>query len=304
MILGINISHHPSICFYQNGKITNFYNEERFLFNKDWIPTSNNFKVFKSILEKVKEKPKFVCYSSYNRFEPFVDEDYRIIQILQNQLNNPNYFFDEKKHHLYHACAGFYFSPFRDAVAVIVDGGGSCNYKIPFRETESIYYINKKTLYPIYKHSSNKANQDFPTKEFEMITNFSDGFENKFSQNSIGGWVFVEGCKKVGFKEQHAGKLMGLASYGYCKEKYNLNYDHVKIAKDAQEKTFNETCLLIDKAKKFSNNIILSGGYFLNCSNNFKYVKKYPNLNFFIDPIPHDGGTAIGVCYYYEHYHK
>ena len=90
MILGINISHHPSICFYKNGKITNFYNEERFLFNKDWIPTSNNFKVFKSILEKVKEKPKFVCYSSYNRFEPFVDEDYRIIQILQNQLNNPN----------------------------------------------------------------------------------------------------------------------------------------------------------------------------------------------------------------------
>ena len=56
---------------------------------------------------------------------------------------NPNYFFEEKKHHLYHACAGFYFSPFTDAVAIIVDGGGSCNYKIPFRETESIYYINK-----------------------------------------------------------------------------------------------------------------------------------------------------------------
>ena len=44
------------------------------------------------------------------------------------------------------------------------------------------------------------------------------------------------------------------------------------------------------------------GGYFLNCSNNFKYVKQFPNLNFFVDPVPHDGGTAIGACIYYENY--
>ncbi len=304
MILGINISHHPSICFYKNNKITNFYNEERFIFNKNWIPASNNFKVFKSIIDKLREKPKLVCYSSYNRFDPHVDEDYRIINILQNQLKYPKYFFNEKNHHIYHACTGFYFSKFEEAVAIVVDGGGACNYKVPFRETESLYFISKKNLYPLYKHSSNKANQDFPTKDFESITNFTDNFENKFSQNATGGWVFVEGCKKVGFKEQDAGKLMGLSSYAYSKQKYNLNYDFVKIAKEAQEKTFADTCVLIEKAKEHSKNIILTGGYFLNCSNNFKYVKKYSNLNFFVDPIPHDGGTAIGVCYYYEHYRK
>ena len=46
----------------------------------------------------------------------------------------------------------------------------------------------------------------------------------------------------------------------------------------------------------------MSGGYFLNCSNNFKYVEKYPDLNFFIDPIPHDAGTAIGAAIYYDRY--
>ena len=60
--------------------------------------------------------------------------------------------------------------------------------------------------------------------------------------------------------------------------------------------------MLIDGVKNKSNNIVLSGGYFLNCSNNFKYVKKYPNINFFVDPIPHDGGTAIGATVYYDNY--
>ena len=76
----------------------------------------------------------------------------------------------------------------------------------------------------------------------------------------------------------------------------------VEIAKNVQEKTFRETCMLIDGVKNKSNNIVLSGGYFLNCSNNFKYVKKYPNINFFVDPIPHDGGTAIGATVYYDNY--
>ena len=96
---------------------------------------------------------------------------------------------------------------------------------------------------------------------------------------------------------------MGLSSYAYCQNKYNLNYEKVNLAKEAQEKSFEKTCVLIEKALKFNNtsNIVLSGGYFLNCSNNFKYVKKYPNLNFFVDPIPHDGGTAIGACLYNDY---
>ena len=42
----------------------------------------------------------------------------------------------------------------------------------------------------------------------------------------------------------------------------------------------------------------------MNCLNNFKLVKKYPKLNFFVDPIAHDGGTAIGAALYYENYKK
>ena len=45
-------------------------------------------------------------------------------------------------------------------------------------------------------------------------------------------------------------------------------------------------------------NIVISGGFGLNCVANYKFVKKFPNLNFYVDPIAHDGGTAIGLAMY------
>jgi carbamoyltransferase len=47
--------------------------------------------------------------------------------------------------------------------------------------------------------------------------------------------------------------------------------------------------------------VVLSGGYFLNCSNNYEYIKRFPDLRFFVDPIAHDGGTAIGAAKYLWH---
>lgn len=45
-------------------------------------------------------------------------------------------------------------------------------------------------------------------------------------------------------------------------------------------------------------NIVISGGFGLNCVNNYKLLKKFPNVNFYIDPIAHDGGTSIGLARY------
>ena len=73
-----------------------------------------------------------------------------------------------------------------------------------------------------------------------------------------------------------------------------------EISHKLQVETFKHTCTLIEKAIKLTgkNKIVLSGGYFLNCVNNYKYTKKFPELEFFVDPISHDGGTAIGAAKY------
>jgi carbamoyltransferase len=100
--------------------------------------------------------------------------------------------------------------------------------------------------------------------------------------------------------------MIRIKIFKLSKKKYNLDYVKVKKAKKLQEKSFEYTCALIDKALSYSNikNIVLSGGYFLNCVNNFKYVKKYPQLNFFVDPVAHDGGTSIGAAIFYNDYYR
>ena len=45
-------------------------------------------------------------------------------------------------------------------------------------------------------------------------------------------------------------------------------------------------------------NIVISGGFGLNCVANYKYIKHFPELTFYIDPVAHDGGTAIGLAKY------
>jgi len=48
-------------------------------------------------------------------------------------------------------------------------------------------------------------------------------------------------------------------------------------------------------------NVILSGGYALNCVANYHFLERFPDVNFYIDPIAHDGGSAIGLARILHH---
>ena len=76
----------------------------------------------------------------------------------------------------------------------------------------------------------------------------------------------------------------------------NLAY---KVQKDTEEQLFK----LIQKAVDITGetNVVISGGFGLNCVANYKILKKFPELNIFVDPIAHDGGTAIGLAKYAWH---
>lgn len=43
-------------------------------------------------------------------------------------------------------------------------------------------------------------------------------------------------------------------------------------------------------------NVVIAGGYGLNCVANYYYLQRFPNLNIYVDPISHDGGTAVGLA--------
>lgn len=69
-----------------------------------------------------------------------------------------------------------------------------------------------------------------------------------------------------------------------------------RVQKEVEEQMYD----LIQKAVDITGetNIVISGGFGLNCVANYKFVKKFPNLKFYVDPIAHDGGTAIGLARY------
>lgn len=79
----------------------------------------------------------------------------------------------------------------------------------------------------------------------------------------------------------------------------NLAY---KVQKETEEQMYD----LIQRAIDITGetNIVISGGFGLNCVANYKFLKKFPNINFYIDPIAHDGGTSIGLARYAWYIHS
>ena len=83
--------------------------------------------------------------------------------------------------------------------------------------------------------------------------------------------------------------------------------EHSEVQKDMaykiQEETSERMCELIEKAVELTGekNIVVCGGYGLNCVANYKYWERFPDLNIYCEPISHDGGTSIGGALYKWH---
>jgi len=305
--LGVNISHNCSFAYFENDILKQYYEEERFNKIKNFDPEENEDSNYTSEYQALKKFKNVtfdvVVFSSYDRGH--LQIELPIIKHILKQIKYKKYFFNINNHHVYHAICGYYFSKFQEAIALVTDGGGEKVFKpfLNFQVMESIFIINKKQIKKLYQNASNIRFNYFSNHikpEEENIKSYD--FDLTITNKPLGGYNYGLYRKKAGFKPSEEGQLMGLAAY---KDKStNLDKDTLDIAHKAQEETLQERIELIEKALTYSNykNIILSGGYHLNCSNNFKLVKHFPKLNFFVDPIAYDGGTAVGAAYYYENY--
>jgi predicted NodU family carbamoyl transferase len=300
--LGINTSHNCSFAYFENDILKQYYEEDRFNKIKHFNPEKDlNYEYH--VLKKFKNI-NFDCIfiSTYDRFNDELEQ--KIIDNILKQLSCKRYYFN-KMHHEHHAITGFYFSKFTEALVLVSDGGGeiilSSNKKDPpYQTMESIHLVNDN-IKTFYKAASNHRDNIYNVKSnYKFKINETDIF---LTSEHIAGLKYCNYNLDAGFKINQEGQLMGIAAYK--NKNTNLSKYVLHIANTAQEETLEEKINLIKKAKQYSDckNIILSGGYHLNCSNNFKLVKNFPELNFFVDPIPYDGGTAVGVALY-ENYKK
>lgn len=390
-ILGINISHETSCCLLKDGEIVYHIEDSRITRIKDIMAPMNEFDdiicsyeknkfiepakfVQADIIAKYTHEIDYIIFTSYGRSGANVEqtisgfEDKILIKSIIKTLSEKNIsfkssFFFLENHHIYHASNAFYASGFDNAVALIMDGGGSFDPKymeeytskkseFPFREVETIWecsYNSDNNIVPKWRHYSNLDDHDedfFWKKSNNEIYSIS---------NSAGNY-FAAACNIFDMEVGEQGKVMGLSGHRltsrdaniinkiierfegeksifldnwysnidgvevsninllpYCEDFFDehdidMNFEEpnldfyvcASLAHKLQEETFRHTCKLIQKAIDITGKtqIVLSGGYFMNCVNNYKYTQEFPNLEFFVDPIPHDGGTAIGAAKY------
>jgi carbamoyltransferase len=328
-ILGINISHDSSSCLVKNGEVIYYLEEERLSKIKHYKISLSTI-IFNGI-ERLKKYNithlDYLTISTY-RHETFEIEKFIINSIVKDikdlNITIDNIIYDQEAHHLYHAYNAFYNSKFEEAGVLVCDGRGAYFDEFPqHRELETIYKFDKEKHELKFKHLStfNYDNYNFVKKEI-----LNKDYEIMLSNSISCGQLFTEFGIRNGFSENDAGKLMGMSSYGKCNQKIewfdttennvifntfcidllmkeqkdNKSFiEKANLFKKLQFETKEYTIFLIQKTieKANSNNIVLSGGYFMNCVNNYEYLKAFPNVNFYIDPICYDGGTAIGATY-------
>jgi len=245
------------------------------------------------------------------------DADYSICEDLSEQIGNEDYFF-ENEHHLYHAECGYILSPYKDesAVAIAFDGGGAQTHFSDYpnyQEIESIFRCEPNTTpVPQWKRYSNHRflgelhNQSFSNYMddcFACPTDLEveiDGVPSIYTSFPSMGMNFSNLSYALGCDDQGraAGKVMGMASYGSTGLNTNV-FNKYTVAQECEVQSYKHTVKLIQRAVDLNpdvKNIILSGGFSLNCTNNYKYLIDFPDHNIFVDPIPHDGGTAVGAA--------
>lgn len=305
IILSMSLSHEASVCVLEDGKVVYYCENERINHFKHSIDFSG------ALIQAMDNYvPDFIFVSYLHNEKVEKIKDYIVFlmnfySIKKWKNKKPKLYFSGE-HHWYHASNAFYGSGFDDSTVIVIDGSGKEIIRDDgiYREQESIFKYSYDNSELIWSATRNEYPDD------DLIRGISIIWE------TICSYFFGED------KWYNAGKLMGASAYGennpdhpraYLNNQGNPDFvDYVKNGKisfeDAsyrlQQDSFDPLCSIIDRAIKMTNptNICLSGGFFMNVVNNYKLLKRYSNINFWIDPICYDGGISIGCAkhFYYD----
>ena len=241
------------------------------------------------------------------------------------------------QHHKLHAACAFYNSGFTEAVCVIKDGMGS-DYAISDarfvpgsygRESGSTFLASYPAIFELIDKSV-------------IVPFICDTVVDKVvkvNNSPSEGLAFQVVSHYLGFHSLDAGKVMGMSSYGKPDNSFppfiinnktnpslfkigevgvsalRLNTDLLptltnefqtcaNFAYELQTQTQKEVkryiLEMVEKTK--CKNVVLSGGYFLNCVANYEILRDLPtDIKIYIEPISSDAGTSIGAAKYIWH---
>ena len=287
------LAHDASICILEDGAISSYKMEERFSRDKHDLN-------FDKILDNLKDNHFDKIIITQHFLENYTYSLEKVKEKIQN-LSYDELIVESERHHLYHAYSGFYNSGFDEAICFSVDASGAI-LKSGDIEIESIYHLRK---------NQEETQLHQRTREFRTIkvnNSFWKYISSLDEKNLSVGEKFCKYSELFGYNAiDGAGKIMGLAQYKSHKEKLQYPYNSkewkqkVDEANNLQRDTQNHITALIKKYTEETGvkNVVISGGYGLNCVANYHYLKNLKDINLYVDPICFDAGISIGAAYYH-----
>ena len=327
-ILGFNPSHHGSVCLVEDGELKFFIQEERVGNRKKY--TSHPFNSFINLVQNhnlnylTLGTPSLLYQSTNMEITPYW------LLLSTSYKNDPTYVdFSSNGHHLCHASHAFYNSGFKKCIGLVIDGVGSLHPNstptYPFQETETVYMCSYPSNFETLYKNTSKNNINL-SRAYETITmhlgwsrdeagktmglspygKHNLDIPNFFNKNKGNSEVFYEDPDKKSDLPNQSETFINEENYPQLKLLNNpkkWHYDESKITdleKDLAWKIQNDTQQLvgdyIEQAIQETGlrQVCCAGGYFLNCVTNYYLLKRFPDIEFYFEPIANDSGTAIG----------
>tara|TARA_R110000803_G_scaffold56448_1_gene113770 strand:+ start:71 stop:1177 length:1107 start_codon:yes stop_codon:yes gene_type:complete len=335
VILGFNPSHHGSVCLLEDGELKFFIQEERIGIREKYTPFP--FRSFIDLLQN--NKIDTITWGTPSTFYNLsTNTDFPYWQRLASSYSSKVEYIDysSESHHICHIAHSFYNSGFKKSIGVVIDGLGS-NLPILGQETETIYECsypyNFKVLYKNTCHY--KENLINLSQAYEAVTTHLGWSKDeagktmglapygKYNSNLP---IFFKGINSnpnvFYYSSEELDKWTNLKKEVFIDEEQNSqlklprdprkwHYDKSKITdleKDLAWKIQNDTQQLVGNYIENAiqntglKQVCCAGGYFLNCVTNYYLLKRFPDIEFYFEPIANDAGTAIGSAKVSWHY--
>ena len=326
-ILGFNPSHHGSVCLVEDGELKFFIQEERVTRKKY---DSHPFKSFINLIHNFQFD--YIAWGTPSLYFPLTnfDQNSYWVELANKFFPNLKYYdFSPTNHHLCHVSHTFYNSGFQEAIGIVIDGVGSL-VEDKGQETETIFRCSYPTNFEIlYKNISNFSNYTINIgKAYETVTMHLGWSRDeagktmglapygKLNSNLPPFFIHNQGNPDVLYADFEKQTSNPHQNETFINEE---NFPQLKLQKDPKEWHYNKskiTDLEKDLAWKVQNDtqqlvgdyieraikktglkqVCCAGGYFLNCVTNYYLLKRFPDVEFYFEPISNDAGTAIGAA--------
>jgi carbamoyltransferase len=208
-------------------------------------------------------------------------------------------------HHLTHAAAACYSSPFSEAICVIVDGFGEASSTAIFKyEDGKISPLLRRrisknfgaSLGVFYSYLCSACGFDpIEGEEWKVMGLSCYGSFDHSIYETLRPIIKVENCRLVGSSDQkfRYSELLKMrrAPHESPFESANLAYTGQKVFCEVFQELLNDIYDL-----NISENLILSGGCALNSSWNGQILEKTLFKNLYVFCAPGDDGNALGAC--------